>query len=147
MASSDGEYNYNEYYSLCAQRDSAQASYNSTANRIDACKKKIERLKKTRTVLIQAKKDFSSVNNDDKMEFYKKRNIWKGQTFSDFESAGDDLISENNYYYKHSLDATHDAINDEITRLQNQINNEYGLLGRLASAINSLKNEIRNFFN
>ena len=81
------------------------------------------------------------------MEFYKKRNNWKGETFSVFAAKGNHLLEENNNFYKNSLDAAHDAINNEITRLQNQINNEYGLLGRLASTINSLANRIINFFN
>lgn len=77
----------------------------------------------------------------------KKRSGWRGQTFRDFQSRGSTLTAENNTFYRASLDAALDAVNDEITRLENQKYNEYGLLGRLSSAINSLANKIENFFN
>lgn len=137
-----------EYESLKAQRRNAQAKYNATLGRIEECEYKISRLKRTKATLTEQKRSFASIKKDDKtIVDQKKRSAWSGSCFSSFRLFGAALIDTNEGFYRNSLDGALDAVNDEITRLENQKYNEYGLLGRLSSTINSLANKIENFFN
>lgn len=137
-----------EYESLKAQRRNAQAKYNATLGRIEECEYKISRLKRTKATLTEQKRSFASIKKDDKTIIdQKKRSAWSGSCFSSFRLSGAALIDTNEGFYRNSLDGALDAVNDEITRLENQKYNEYGLLGRLSSTINSLANKIENFFN
>lgn len=137
-----------EYESLKAQKRNAQARYNATLGRIEECEYKINRLKRTKETLTEQKRAFSAIKKDDKgIVEQKKRSTWSGTRFSDFRSSGELLVETNETFYRISLDGALDAVNDEITRLENQKYNEYGLLGRLSSTINSLANKIENFFN
>lgn len=137
-----------EYESLKAQRRDAQARYNATLGRIEECDYKISRLKRTKAILTEQKRTFASIKKNDKdIVDKKKRSAWSGSCFSSFRSSGGALIDTNEGFYRNSLDGALDAVNDEITRLENQKYNEYGLLGRLSSTINSLANKIENFFN
>lgn len=137
-----------EYESLKAQRRDAQTKYNATLGRIEECDYKISRLKRTKTILAEQKRAFASIKRNDKDIVDKERQgAWSGSCFSSFRSSGGALVDTNEEFYRNSLDGALDAVNDEITRLENQKYNEYGLLGRLSSAINSLANKIENFFN
>ncbi len=71
---------------------------------------------------------------------------WKGNNYDNFQSNGSYLKSDNNRYYN-SIDDVLDAINDEITRLENQIYENEGLIGKLKSWINTLTNRMENLFN
>ena len=137
-----------EYESLKAQRRSAQARYNAALGRIEECEYKISRLKRTKATLTEQKRSFASIKKDDESIIdQKKRSAWSGSCFSSFRSFGAALIDTNEGFYRNSIDGALDAVNDEITRLENQKYNEYGLLGRLSSTINSLANKIENIFN
>lgn len=136
-----------EYESLKAQRRNARGQYQATQGRIEDCEYRLSRLRRTKATLTEQKSLFKTLKNEEKTAVEKKRDNWMGQTFRDFQTKGNDLLSENESFFTGSLDAALDAVNNEITRLENQIANEYGLLGRLASWINSLSNKIENFFN
>lgn len=137
-----------EYESLKSQKRDAQAKYNTTLRRIEDCNYKITRLKRTKATLTEQKQAFAAIKKDDKKIIdQKKRSAWSGSTFSSFRSSGAMMVDTNDAFYRNSLDGALDAVNSEITRLENQKYNEYGLLGRLSSTINSLANKIENFFN
>lgn len=135
-----------EYEGLISRRDNARGQYNASMRRIEDYNYMIRRLKNVKTMISDEKKAFKTLKKADEEILDAKRN-WEGQTKTDFLTKGDAMTSENNYYYKNSLDRILDALNDEITRLENKRNREYGILGDLASLINSLANEIENFFN
>ena len=136
-----------EYESLKTQQKNAQDQYNQAQYRIEDNNYKISRLKKTKATLIEQKAAFKRVKDDDRKLVQKRRTGFKGREFSSFQSKGSSLICENDAFLNASLDSALDAVNNEITRLENLNYNEYGLLGQLTSVINSLANKIENFFN
>lgn len=137
-----------EYESLKAQKREVQRKYNDALDRIEECDYKIARLKRTKAILTEQKCAFAVIKKDDESIIdQKKRSEWSGNRYSDFCAVGNDMVDVNEMFYSKSLDHALDAVNDEITRLQNLKLNEHGLLGRLASKINSLANRIENFFN
>lgn len=71
---------------------------------------------------------------------------WEGDKKNTYINSANMLESDMEGYYK-SCDRALDAICDAITRLENERSNQYGLLGRLVSAINSLGNEIEKLLN
>ncbi len=72
---------------------------------------------------------------------------WKGQTFIDFESKLDEIKNKNEDYRKRHLDEARDALNDEITRIENLIYSDRGIIYQMWGVINSIGNEIENLFN
>lgn len=136
-----------EYNSLCSQRSSAINQRTAANNTIEECNYKIERLKRTKETLTAQKSAFKTLKKADEETIESKGSEWIGQNFRDFQSKGDELITVNDTYYTSSLDAALDAVNNEITRLQNIVLEKYGIIGKLTSWINSLSNKIENFFN
>lgn len=135
-----------EYEGLISRHDNARQQYNTSMRRIEEYNYTIRRLKNVKTMISDEKKAFKTLKKADEGILDAKRN-WEGQTKTVFLIKGKAMTSENDYYYKKSLDRILDALNDEITMLENKRNREYGILGDLASLINSLVNEIENFFN
>ncbi len=135
-----------DYDSLVREKRNAESKCRAAQGRIASNNAKLSRLRTAQKRVTEQKADFKDILKTDK-KVIQGSYSWQGSTFNSFQSKGDTIISENSGYYKHSLDYVLDGINDEITRLENQNMNEYGLIGRLGSLINSLANEIENFFN
>lgn len=135
-----------EYNSLLSQKRYAQSQYSSCESRIENCDYLIRRLRRAKESISELKDTFNDTKKSDK-RISQRKHEWKGDTYSTFKFKADDVNTQNNIYYKNSIDYVLDSINNEITRLENQRMNEYGLLGRLGSRINSLANAIENFFN
>ena len=136
----------NEYNRLVKEKISKQNQYNSCKARIEENEYLLKRLRSVKETVAEQKKAFKQIKKDDKNTI-KDKYSWKGSNYNDFKSKGADLLDEDERYYKHSIDYVLDSLNNEITRIENEILKEYGLLGRLGSAINSLTNKIVNFFN
>lgn len=136
-----------EYASLQAQRRNAQSDYNAAKECIEDCEYKIRRLHKAKTTIVGLKAEFKALKKSDAETITSKGYEWVGQNYKNFQSKGDSLISINESYDTGSLDASLDAVNTEITKLENLRLQEYGLLGKLAAWINSLTNTIDNYFN
>ena len=132
--------------SLRSQKWSAEQQYGACQERIRDCEKKLESLKPAKERIAAAKDAFRDIRRQEKRELNESTD-WKGSTKQDFKNRISDILDENDLYYSDTLDTALDSINDEITRLENKVMEEYGLLGRLGSWINSLANEIENFFN
>lgn len=71
---------------------------------------------------------------------------WEGNKRNSYSNNADLLDSSMEGYYK-ACDRALDAVCDAITSLENERSNQYGLLGHLISAINSIGNEIEKFLN
>lgn len=135
-----------EYNSLVNQKESKQRQYNATQDRIEECDYLLRRLKKAKETLSSQKSTFRKIKRADQ-DLVDKGYDWTGSTHSAFLSKGGSMEQEDEYYLGHSLDYVLDSLNNEITRIENKRNREYGILGELASAINWLGNKIENFFN
>lgn len=139
--------NNSEYENLLSQKYSAESRYNATQNRIEDYEYRIKRLKAARDIVADQKTDFRNVKRSDKGIIDAKQSGWRGQTYQDYCAKGNEMTLENDRYCQNTLDAALDALNNEITLLQNEKLHEYGILGDLASWINSLINKIDNFLN
>ena len=135
-----------EYNRLVNQKKSKQRQYNQCAARIEENEYLLRRLKPVRDTVAAQKKEFKQIKKEDK-NTVKEKYSWEGKNYNDFKSKGNSMMDENEYYYKYSIDYVLDSLNNEITRIENNIMKEYGLLGSLGASINSLTNKIANFFN
>lgn len=135
-----------EYDRLVSQKSSAQSQYNACSSRIENCDYLLRRLRPAKESIVELKEAFKNNKKVDK-NLYDEKHEWKGSTYDLFISKMSALIEANDIYYKNSVDYVLDSLNDEITRIENQRMKDYGLLGKLGSWINSLSNEIENFFN
>lgn len=131
---------------LRGQREYTRQQYNNAQGRMNAINAKILRLKSAKTELESAKDRFKDFKEKDR-KLFDTGGKWRGRSKSLFALKGNRIHIENERFYVKQLDRLLDSVNDEITRLENERNNLYGILGRLASGLNSLANEIENFFN
>lgn len=134
-----------EYESLKRQRYDAEREYRMRENRIQEYDYLLGRLRPAYRELYQEKHTFKDIWNQDKNLADEKRQ-WKGSNFDRYQRGANTICDEDRNYHK-SLDYALDALNDEITRIENLRLQEYGILGRLGSWINTLANKIENFFN
>lgn len=135
-----------KYNSLIRQKSNARAQYSSCEQRIEKCEYLLNRLKSAKEQIADQKSKFKEIKKSDE-KISKEKGEWQGATYNSYEKKMDSLVQSNEHYYKSHLDRILDSINDEITRIENKKMEEYGLLGKLGSWINSLSNEIENFFN
>lgn len=135
-----------EYENLKSQQRATRRKYTASRDRIEEYEYRIRRLKIVKETVEEQKSRFKALKKEDERIIEAKRS-WEGETKKTFVDKGSSMIDENNYYYKYSLDYVLDALNDEITRLENKKYAEYGVLGNLVSLLNSLANKIENFFN
>lgn len=135
-----------EYNSLVRQKSAKQAEYRAAQDRIEECDYLLGRLRRAKEVIQAQKKEFKNIKKRDE-DLVEDKCDWTGSNYDRYRSKGGSMLAEDEFYLKNSLDTVLDNLNNEITRIENQKYNEYGLLGRLSSAINSLANKIENFFN
>ncbi len=135
------------------QINSARNSINNANAKISDCqsekarlKAKIERLKKAKLELVsrkeevRSKKLYASLNHGSVSE-------WKGTKKDEYKSqVEEELLSGYGTYYEQT-DQALDEINNEVTRLENDIYEQEGIIGWLRSRVNSLANSIENLMN
>ena len=134
-----------EYDNLVRQKDSAQSQYNACSSRIEECDYLLRRLRPAKEAIVDLKSAFKSNKKVDK-KIYNDKHEWEGSTYDSFKSKMSYALETDEIYFD-SIDSVLDALNNEITRVENERMKEYGLLGEIGSWINSLANKIENFFN
>ncbi len=140
------EKDMNQYNSLVRRRKTARAQYRACSDRIEEYNYLLSRLRRAKERVAEQKKTFKTVKKED-AKIYKEKYDWEGKNYNSFKVKGEVAVDMNEDYYKNTLDYVLDSLNNEITRIENKRMNDYGLLGRLGSTINSLGNKIENFFN
>lgn len=134
-----------EYNRLVRDKSNAQSRLNSAIRERDAIQDKIDRLKAAKRALSEEYDSFSVVRKTVKNDVQQSYE-WQGAKYDLFSAYGSSLVNANNTYYA-NLDDARDEINLAISRLENQLYEQEGLMGRLRSLINSLAHRIENFFN
>lgn len=134
------------YNELVRQKSNATKEYRQIEDRIQEYEYEIKRLKAAKRSIQEQKALFYDLKRKHKKVANKKAE-WKGKKYQAFKKHLSDIESENNSYYKNSLDRILDSLNDEITRIENKRWRQMGLLGEVGALINSLGNKIENFFN
>ena len=135
-----------EYEVLVNRKSNAQSEKNTCEHRIENYDYLLQRLRTARNNIRECKSLFANLIRE--QYFIEQSECeWKGYKQRVFEGKLEDISAENQHYYQHTIDRIHDSLNDEITRIKNLRAQEYGMLGNIVSLINSLSNEINNFFN
>lgn len=134
-----------DYDSLVRQKNGVQGDINSCEDTIAALSRKIEKLKLAKSFLNTAENDLKKVKKTSQKKVEAKYS-WMGSNYQSFSSLGSASINANDTYWS-NVDFARDAICDELTRLENERNRQYGILGSLVSLFNSLGNEIEKLVN
>ena len=134
-----GEVDYMQIDSLQRQVNAHSASISSAQSRITTIDEQLERLR-------TAKK---SVGEIQKKVYYTKKKIisknyqptWQGKQKDAFAKQWETFSSDYTSFQT-EMNTFYDAICDEITRLENQKNEENGIIGWCQSQMNNLGNII-----
>lgn len=134
-----------EYNNLVRKQSNVQGQIDSCEDTISDLSKKIEKLELAKSFLNTAENELKKVKKSTKKEVEAKYS-WAGTNYSSFQTMGQNVINANDTYWS-NVDCARDAICDEINRLENERNKQYGILGGLMSLFNSLGNEIEKLVN
>ena len=134
-----------EYNRLVNDKANAQYKLNNAIKQRDVIQYKIDRLKTAKAALAEEYSSFSDVKRTVKRDVQQKYE-WEGAQYDRFSGYGTALVNAYQIYHA-NLDDARDEINLEISRLENQLYEQEGLMGQLRSLINSLVHRIENFFN
>lgn len=132
---------------------SIRAQISSAESQIDGCNAYIAELQEKIARLKEVKPIVSGVKNNllnAEMELNGKiamQERWRGDNKIAYDEAACDKIFVPYEKYYDGVDDILDSINDEITRMENEIYEQQGLIGRLRAWCNSLWNELANLFN
>ena len=134
-----------EYERLVGEQRAARSDLDDANHDYLRTQDKLERLRSVRQTLYDCCDSFRDVKKS-VQRVIRDDYDWTGENFSRFSTYSSSLMDENDAYGR-NLDAVRDAINDEITRLENDMYRQEGLIGYLRALLNSLANEIQNLFN
>lgn len=123
-----------------------QSDINEAKRRIEANTDTLRRLENAKKRIRLLKDEFKSIEKANK-ELKKEKHKWKGERQNKFMQDMRHIDSVCHYYYLNHLDRIHDEINDRMTKIENEIMSDNGIIGNLAASINSIGNEIENLFN
>lgn len=107
---------------------------------------KLDRLYPVKEALTIQKREFKQIKKS-ALNTVEEDYGWKGSNYDEFIEKGGALDDENERFLNNQLDRLLDELNNVITALENERLEQYGIIGRLISDINSLANSIENFFN
>lgn len=136
-----------EYNRLVKRRSEMQREKEKSMETIKDINNKLDRLKPVKTVLTNQKAVFYKSVKKATKECVEDDYRWTGSTYDIFIAKGNELMTEDDSFHTNQLDRLLDELNNEITSLENEINNQFGIIGRLVSGINSLSNSIENLLN
>ncbi len=136
-----------------ADVDSTRSEISSTNARITECQSqkdmlqvKVDRLKEAKTQLVQQKDQVWSDKYGTSSDIACAE-AWKGTKKDTYQAlAEDSLISGYGTYYDET-DQALDELNNEITRLENEMYDQDGVIGWLRSHLNSLFHSLENLLN
>lgn len=132
--------------SIRAQICSAESQIDGCNAYIEQLQEKIERLKKVKPAVSEIKSEVYSRE----MEVHQgimAQICWVGENKRGYDAIAEQQLFPSYKAYYDGVDEILDSINDEITRMENEIYEQQGIIGKLRSWINSLWNELCNFFN
>lgn len=109
----------NSYNTLIAKRDKAEQDYWNYVHVNQQLQEKIDRLKQAQHVVSEQQSDFANIRRE-VLRVTEDSYEWKGDNHGRFIVNHMYLICCNNSYYN-AIDDVLDAINHEITRLENQL--------------------------
>lgn len=142
------EYNYDEYNRLCGEQARLEEESYYYEQRISELESNLEQLKSARDIVADVKENIKDIKKEIKKFPDKELSEWQGYNFNELKDSSEEGYFKNYYeFYIDNIDDIQDSLNDEITSVQNEIWEKDGIWGDIKSALNSVWNEIRNFFN
>lgn len=135
-----------EYDRLISEQKNLKSNYRACESRIEKCEYLLRRLRPVKEEVAALKREFYAITGDDK-KTAGSTGRWKGEKLRSFHDIMANVQGENETYYRNTLDCVLDTLNNRITEIENQYYQEYGMLGQLNAALNSLANMIENLLN
>ena len=134
-----GQIDYDQIYYLQGRVNAYSASISSAQSRITTIDEQLERLRTAKKSVGEIQKKV----HDTKKKIIRKnyQPTWKGKQKDAFTKQWETFSSDYTSFQT-EMDTFYDAICDEITRLENQKNEEHGIIGWCQSQINNLGNFI-----
>ncbi len=130
---------------LYKQRSRAYEQKEDCENKKADMEDRIERLKAAKAKVSTIKSQVPGLRM--KASWLQVPQLWEGDKCTQYqEVVRDELLEGFSTYYNHTDDAL-DAINNEITRLQNESREIDGVIGSLLNSISYIGTAIENFFN
>lgn len=132
-----------QIYDLQSRIDTYNNTLNSAYSTVQTLEEKIERLKEAKRTVIEIQKAISNI----KFSVLGKHNQpnWEGNEKKkfdkDFSSFFDDY-----HKFQNELNQYYDSICDEITRLENSMIEQNGIIGWCKRGINSIGNDLKKLF-
>lgn len=123
----------------------AQAKYAAYKQTVETCDKQIARLEPVYKELCQIKSDFRGTRKSTEQVF-RDKGIWRGDKYTSFCNAGDELDAFCGEYYNR-LDAAQDAVNEKIGELKAKKKELIPILGGLLAQIEQWRVDIENALN
>ena len=134
-----GQIDYDQIYYLQGRVNAYSTSISSAQSRITTIDEQLERLRTAKKSVGEIQKKVHDIRYS-----INHRNIqpeWQGKQKDAFTKQWETFSSDYTSFQT-EMDTFYDAICDEITRLENQKNEENGIIGWCQSQINNLGNFI-----
>ncbi len=139
-------------YNLIVEKYQAfKQSLSDKLARIDDLKNELKRLDEAYENVKAIKDDLSEYRGTNVERCYYAYSIngyeWYGSTYNEMQATVDTQITPEFQAYIDEIDGILDEIGNKRTEYENSIINETGFLSGLRSSINSLYDEIKNYWN
>lgn len=138
-----GKVDYNQIHGLQRQISSHRSSINSATSTITSIEEKLSRLRSAKRKVVSIQQEVSDIKFS--IKYRSAQPDWEGKN-------KDNLIEDwavfNQKYeaFQSELDNYYNSICDKITQLENQKNEQNGIIGWCNSQINHLGNMIEKLF-
>ena len=133
----------NSYNTLIAKRDKTEQDYWNYVHANQQLQEKIDRLKQAKHVVSDQQSDFANIRRE-VSRVTEEHYEWEGDNYGRFIVNHMYLTGCNNSYYN-AIDDVLDAINNEITRLENQLHDNESHMHCLKILKLDLLDSIRKF--
>jgi len=135
-----------------SDKESLNREIRNKRNRIDSLNAQngklgdqLDRLRQARTQIKKAKDDYRSISKTVKGKVKEKRE-WKGERYDEGRSDMDSLIAQDNASIQ-SIDQALDAIEMDISRVENELIGNQTMIQRLITSVNSLRHRLKTIDN
>ena len=113
--------------------------------RLIDCNHKIDRLEPVYSELGRIKRSFRTAQKSTG-KIFDEKGIWRGEKYTSFCTAGDNLVDSLETYYK-QLDSAQDAVNDAISNLKQEKLRLIPIVGGLLAQIEQFSTDVENVLN
>ena len=151
MADKEDTRSQEEYDSMCSSYNSSKNEAEEKESYVDGLKNTLKRLDEAYSSIKKYKEDLSSYKSQSVDRCYELYNdgdyVWVGSNYDDAESQISDEVTSQFVDYIDRVDGVLDDIGRLRTEYENKILEETTILSGLWKALNSLWDDIKNYWN